>query len=639
MKYKTREEVEIRINENYECVQELEKMIEAMQDDLEKLELITLIGWMYSQYVTGVYSNYKLEHIISKIGEKNIHIDNNIVVKKNTVLIVMTSASYIGGHTVLVHNWIKWDDKVQYSIVFTEANSLDIPEFLRDIVKKSGGKIEYLVGNCIEKAEKLGQISLKYERILLLVRMNDVVPGLVYGNTKWKLPVYFYNHADFKFSYSFSCSDVIMNLCQFDVDKSIRYRGVPKEKSIYIQFPGAGVLENNKKNLLNKDECRKKINKQYKLNHKYKLVVSMGADYKYENVIGYEFDQYVKKLFIDCSEDIYFLIIGADKENKKWIDLENNTNGKAKALGVLQREEAEWLICAADLFIASFPMIASGCGLAELYRVPWLCLNVTGRISEDAEDIRIANSIDELIEKTIDILCGNKNKYLDIICESNWSQVEWKEKWNVIKNQFSVHEGQKITPHRYVEKHEIINCQLLQESAGKSVNMYFSSRHLPTLIRKKLYELDKKYDMGIYPENCFEEYNLAVNSSIKYYSLYKIAIKWITIKQSSKSIEQYLLSKRYTRIAIYGMGYLGMALAEELLHSKVELKYGIDKNAGNLKHHIKIYNPAEFLDEVDLIINTTAIGNDFIIDGMVMKNIKMIQLENLLNEVEREDIY
>ena len=116
----------------------------------------------------------------------------------------------------------------------------------------------------MQKAEKLANLSEEFERIILFTHMNDIIPILAYSNPGWKIPIYFYNHADFRFSYGFRISDAVLNLGQFDVDKSIRYRGVKKNQSVYMQFPGMGEFEQEKDRIvINRDKLRKKINCKY----------------------------------------------------------------------------------------------------------------------------------------------------------------------------------------------------------------------------------------------------------------------------------------------------------------------------------------------------------------------------------------
>lgn len=630
MLYTTLQEVKERINKNYKCIEEIEKLIAEQKQEDQRLELISLIGLMYSEFVTGVYSSEKLERYISNIGEK-VKLSYNNKILNNKILIVMSKSYYVGGHTVLVHNWIKWDDTKQYSIVFTDSNELDIPDFISEVVNKSGGKIECLKGNYIQKAQKLEELSQGFQRILLFTHMNDIVPVLAYSNPDWLVPVYFYNHADFKFSYGFQISDAVLNLGQYDVDKSIRYRGVEKNRSIYMQFPGMGDLE-QEKNIISKDKLRRKINTKYGIKQNVKLIVSMGADFKYDSIIGYEFDKYVKKVLEESNGKSVFFIIGADRSKKKWNDLEISTQGKARALGILSREEADELIYSADLYIVSFPMMSYGRKPAQCMQVPSLCLNIIGR-NVDVNDIRTANSVDELIEKSMDVLNGNGEKYLHIPQTEQWSKEQWLREWQKVCETFSTHSIQEFHPQRHIEKQEYVNCQLMQETAGQAIACYMNTHTIDKEVRQKMTELDEKYEMGIFKKDIYESYNDVIRTADKNYKLYQTSIKWLRLKQSGKQISQYLSQKGCHTVAIYGMSYMGQTLADELADGKVKALYGIDQNAGNQKWTIKIYKPTDTIQPVDLIINTTTIDNSIILHGMAEKNIPMAAFDELLDQL------
>lgn len=102
--------VKSRIDKNYECIREIEQLISLKKSDEEKLGLISLAGKFYSEYITGVYSCNTLEQQIIEIGRKINYIPTKEASNKK-ILIVMSACSSVGGHTVLVHNWIKWDDE------------------------------------------------------------------------------------------------------------------------------------------------------------------------------------------------------------------------------------------------------------------------------------------------------------------------------------------------------------------------------------------------------------------------------------------------------------------------------------------------------------------------------------------------
>lgn len=51
MLYMTLQEVRERIDKNYECIQEIEKLVPEQKQEEQMLGLISLIGSMYSEFV------------------------------------------------------------------------------------------------------------------------------------------------------------------------------------------------------------------------------------------------------------------------------------------------------------------------------------------------------------------------------------------------------------------------------------------------------------------------------------------------------------------------------------------------------------------------------------------------------------
>mgnify|MGYP000432382781 CR=1 FL=1 len=74
--------------------------------------------------------------------------------------------------------------------------------------------------------------------------------------------------------------------------------------------------------------------------------------------------------------------------------------------------------------------------LADSMKIPSLCLNIIGR-NVDTNDIRTADSVDELVEKTIDVLNGNEKKYLHTSQIEQWSKERWLKEWEKVCAAFS----------------------------------------------------------------------------------------------------------------------------------------------------------------------------------------------------------
>lgn len=637
-KYKDLSDVHERIDSNYNFIKSLEKYIEKCQNDDEKLIYLTFIGYLYSVYVTGIYSSNGLENEIIKIAKK-ICFSPTVKPQKGRMLHVMTKAYNVGGHTTIVNNWIRWDSDRQYSLVLTDMKYEELPSYIIETISLSHGEIICLEGNYIEKAKQLLKVSQFFERIILHTHMYDVIPILAYSNCNWKIPVYFYNHADFRFSYGYSIADVVLNLNKFDLKKSKDYRGIADDKNEVLQSPNLGYIDSI---VIDKDINQDIISK-YGIDRKEKLIVSMGDEFKYEDIIGYSFTDFVNRLIDESDDYIQFIIIGPNPERKKWKELKEKTNGCARATGYIERQEAYVLIKMCDLFISSFPMRASGAEVAEQWGVPYLSLFVIDRGMELYEENK-AETIEELIEKSLDILGGNITKYKGHYFEYKLTQEEWKKKWDDIITKYDVHGVSEFKGNRYIGKQEYVNCQLMQDVASDNVANYLYSYELDESMQEELAYLDNKYGMNIFHRMEILKFTVEMAGkdrklsdyagySKKHLELYLTAIKWVQFYQRGKSIEDYLLKKGCHTAAIYGMSYMGETIYRELQGSSIKVLYGIDRRADQIISKLKIYHPGEVEEKVDFIINSTTLKNQMISEGIErLQNIPVVSIEEILDE-------
>lgn len=84
--------------------------------------------------------------------------------------------------------------------------------------------------------------------------------------------------------------------------------------------------------------------------------------------------------------------------------------------------------------------------------------------------------------------------------------------------------------------------------------------------------------------------------------------KWFVLKKSGNTISNYLKKNGYQKIAIYGFGYLGRNLYEELKGSEIEVQYVIDRKAPVLDIQIPAYKSYDMFPEADAVI-VTLMGN------------------------------
>ena len=64
------------------------------------------------------------------------------------------------------------------------------------------------------------------------------------------------------------------------------------------------------------------------------------------------------------------------------------------------------------------------------------------------------------------------------------------------------------------------------------------------------------------------------------------------------------------------------------------MRYGIDRNAKGLHSAVKVYQPEDALEQVDIILNTTNIENWKILENMKEQGIPMLRFDEILGDME-----
>ena len=122
--------------------------------------------------------------------------------------------------------------------------------------------------------------------------------------------------------------------------------------------------------------------------------------------------------------------------------------------------------------------------------------------------------------------------------------------------------------------------------------------------------------------------------SDKHLALFLMMNQWVKVKQQGKNLSTYFEKNGYTKIAIYGMSYVGETLVDELKKTDIEVVYGIDKNVDFVYSNVDIVSVEDNLDPVDAVVVTAITFFDEIEEQLVQKmECPVISLENILYEV------
>ena len=158
---------------------------------------------------------------------------------------------------------------------------------------------------------------------------------------------------------------------------------------------------------------------------------------------------------------------------------------------------------------------------------------------------------------------------------------------------------------QYVKEVVKIYNRILEKKTTEYNQKYLDS------LRKRYSDLKKKYVQIPLLKSSHEK---------KAWKMFRYSQKWLHILQNGNSIISYFEQRKWKRIAIYGMGYFGCCLFDELQGSNIEICYGIDRNFVCDKDIIIIRRPEEVLDEVDVIVVTVSEGENNLINWLKERN-------------------
>ena len=140
---------------------------------------------------------------------------------------------------------------------------------------------------------------------------------------------------------------------------------------------------------------------------------------------------------------------------------------------------------------------------------------------------------------------------------------------------------------------------------------------LRTMYIEKLYQAEKYMDMHAREKAIIEVQN-----------------QWLSLKRKNINLGAFLNDQGYHRIAIYGYGYLGKSLCEELLDSEsaCELVCVMDSKIKNDKiGELPVFHPKKAVFEADVVI-VTAIANFDEVKQQYEKEIPFISLAKVIGQ-------
>lgn len=120
----------------------------------------------------------------------------------------------------------------------------------------------------------------------------------------------------------------------------------------------------------------------------------------------------------------------------------------------------------------------------------------------------------------------------------------------------------------------------------------------------------------------------------KFSAMFHMMNQWVKVKQEGKNLSSFFEKNNYKKVAIYGMGYVGETLLEELKDTGIEVAYGIDRRVFSSHADIRIVPPDGLPGCVDAIV-VTAIDSFDEIEEMLSEKVEcpIVSIEDIVFEV------
>jgi hypothetical protein len=294
---------------------------------------------------TGCFCSPEIETKLCEIAQSlPEHYEKNPL-PAGTILHVMTTAYRSGGHTRMVERWIANSPPEEiHSVVLISQEPMHFPSLLEELVTAHGGRLLQLPPvSQKEKGAILRSLSYGATKVILHVHMYDPVPNLAYGTSSFTVPVIFFNHADHLFWIGASITDLCADMSRWRCDFSRRRRGISQTCLLPIPTDDGFAP-------ISREVARRALG----IEPEARVIVTSAQEYKYGRYRELDFFSFLLRITIGHPERIVFAI-GPSKGHPLWELLQTASAGRISPCGQIPYQDIGAYLCAADLFVESFP--------------------------------------------------------------------------------------------------------------------------------------------------------------------------------------------------------------------------------------------------------------------------------------------
>lgn len=302
--------------------------------------------------IQGCSSNYcsiALENYYLQLARSTQQPLETKPIQHNSVLHVLTSVYYSGGHTRILERWIdSAPDVEKHSVVLLKQETDTIPDHLRSVISgKNGELVVFPIDSKIsDKANRLRTLAREYEYIILHHHMHDPIPLMAFGVAEFQRPVITFNHAGHMFWIGRAATDLVLDIEETQQTITQHKRGI--KHTMLVNLP---YIPDRDKQLSSKAALREKLG----LPQNASILISMASAYKYSNVLDFDYQGMLRQILQSRPSAIAVIIGVESNHNERWSALDTEFPDRVFLPGLLPHAEAREYLLAGDLYLDSYP--------------------------------------------------------------------------------------------------------------------------------------------------------------------------------------------------------------------------------------------------------------------------------------------
>jgi hypothetical protein len=262
----------------------------------------------------------------------------------------MDRAYSIGGHTALVHRWMKLDPRGGRHSVLLLSNRGTMDPRLVEATRSTGGAVNAFDPDTslMERAIRLREEAWKHaDRVVLHVHPWSVIPVVALG-TPGGPPVILLNHLSQKFWLGGSVSDLVLNLRDSALEWSVAYRGITRNAMLPI--PISLPVSGRESSIVN--ETRQAARRMLGMPSEATVLLTIGNAYKYRPLPGLDFLDAAAAILRTCPQ-AYVVAVGP-REDARWRARRESAGQRLLAVG--PQHDLTSFHEAADIYLEGFPV-------------------------------------------------------------------------------------------------------------------------------------------------------------------------------------------------------------------------------------------------------------------------------------------